>query len=111
MEYIFDHAAMVVENIEEAVDFYLKLLPGAKALYQDESWAFVEACGAKLAFVKQDQHPQHLAWRVSSHELEKLAAQYGKEIKVHRDNTRSFYLEGPGGQWVEMICMEGSRWL
>ena len=28
----------------------------------------------------------------------------GKEIKPHRDRTRSFYLEAPGGQAVEIIA-------
>jgi hypothetical protein len=66
----------------------------------------MEANGVKLAFVKRDQHPQHIAWRVTAAELERLAAHYGKEIATHRDSTRSFYLEAPGGQWVEIICWE-----
>src|SRR5579862_9537374 len=110
MSYEFDHVAQVVPDIAEAVDWYLRLLPGARALYQDESWAFVEANGTKLAFVKRDQHPQHLAWRVNAADLERLALRYVKEIKAHRDQTRSFYLEAPGGAWVEIICMEGSPW-
>jgi catechol 2,3-dioxygenase-like lactoylglutathione lyase family enzyme len=110
MGYEFDHVAQVVPDIAEAVAWYLQLLPGARALYQDESWAFVEANGTKLAFVKQDQHPQHLAWRVDDAELERLAEQHGKEIKTHRDQTRSFYLEAPGGAWVEIICTDRSMW-
>lgn len=110
MNYVFDHVAQQVPDIAEAVEWYLRLLPGARALYQDESWAFVEANGTKLAFVKRDQHPQHLAWRVDNVELERIARQYGQEIATHRDKTRSFYLEAPGGQWIEIICMENSPW-
>jgi catechol 2,3-dioxygenase-like lactoylglutathione lyase family enzyme len=106
MNYRFDHVAQQVPDIAEAVAWYQGLLPGAQVLYQDESWAFMEANGVKLAFVKRDQHPQHIAWRVDAVELERLAAEYGKEIAVHRDKTRSFYLEAPGGQWVEIICWE-----
>jgi catechol 2,3-dioxygenase-like lactoylglutathione lyase family enzyme len=106
MNYEFDHVAQQVPDIAVAVAWYQRLLPGARVLYQDESWAFMEANGAKLAFVKRDQHPQHLAWRVDDAELERLAVEYGKEIAVHRDKTRSFYLEAPGGQWVEIISWE-----
>ena len=51
-----------------------------------------------------DQHPGHLAWRVSEPELERLAAEHGAEISPHRDGTRSFYLDAPGGQAVEIIA-------
>ena len=66
MSYTFDHVAQVVPDIAAAVAFYTELLPDAKLLYQDESWAFVEAGGVKLAFVVKDQHPGHLAWRLAS---------------------------------------------
>jgi catechol 2,3-dioxygenase-like lactoylglutathione lyase family enzyme len=103
MEFQFDHAAQVVPDIAEAVAWYQATLPGVQVLHQDESWAFLDAGGVRLAFVKRDQHPNHLAWRVSAEDLERLAAQHGQEIKTHRDNTRSFYLEAPGGQWIEII--------
>jgi hypothetical protein len=79
-------------------------------LYQDDSWAFIEVGGVKLAFVVRDQHPGHIAWRVSNAELVRLAGLHGKEIKPHRDGTKSFYLDAPGGQSVEIISYEGSRW-
>ncbi len=102
MEYTFDHVAQIVPDIAEAVTWYQEHL-GATVLYQDATWAFVEAGGARLAFVVKDQHPNHLAWRVSGELLETLAAKYGKEIKTHRDQTRSFYLEAPGGTHIEII--------
>ena len=108
MAFEFDHVAQVVPDIGEAVAWYLETVPGSRVLYQDESWAFVDAAGAKLAFVRHDQHPNHLAWRVPAAELERLAARYDKEIKLHRDQTRSFYLEAPGGQWIEIICIDNS---
>lgn len=108
MEYTFDHVAQIVPNIAEAVAFYTDLIPGSKVLYQDATWAFVEAGGARLAFVVKDQHPNHLAWRVSAQELERQAALRGKEIATHRDGTRSFYLSGPGGQAIEIITFDGA---
>lgn len=110
MPFQFDHIAQQVPDIAEAVAWYQEHLPGIQVLYQDESWAFIEANGAKLAFVKRDQHPNHLAWRVPNAELEQLAVQFGKQISLHRDGTRSFYLEAPGGQWIEIISFEGSDW-
>jgi catechol 2,3-dioxygenase-like lactoylglutathione lyase family enzyme len=107
MELTFDHVAQIVPDIAEAVDFYTRLVPGATVLYQDSSWGFVEAGGVKLAFVLKDQHPNHLAWRVSESELLALAEKYGKEIHPHRDGTRSFYLEGPGGAHIEIITFDG----
>lgn len=102
--YAFDHAAQIVPDIAAAVAWYQELLPNTRVLHQDATWAFIEAGGAKLAFVVKDQHPNHLAWRVTSAELERLATLHAQEIKPHRDKTRSFYLEAPGGQAVEIIA-------
>jgi hypothetical protein len=110
MEFTFDHVAQVVPNIAEAVAWYRDTLPGVNILYQDDSWAFIEVGGIKLAFVVRDQHPGHIAWRVSDAELSRLSELHGKEIKPHRDGTMSFYLEAPGGQAIEIISYEGSRW-
>jgi hypothetical protein len=110
MTFHFDHAAQQVPDISEAVAWYQKHIPGTRVLFQDESWAFIDAGGARIAFVRRDQHPGHLAWRVDTETLERLAAEHGQEIKLHRDKTRSFYMESPGGQWVELIAVEGSPW-
>lgn len=108
MSYRFDHAAQIVPDIAEAVAWYLDAIPGSRVLYQDESWGFLDAAGVRLAFVRRHEHPDHLAWRVESEELERLAVKHRKEIVVHRDNTRSFYLEAPGEQWIEVISTKGS---
>jgi len=110
--YIFDHVAQVVPDIADAVRWYEEYLAGAgvQVLYQDATWALVEVGGVRLAFVVRDQHPGHLAWQVSSAELERLAVQHGKEIKPHRDGTRSFYLDSPGGNSIEIIAIAGSRY-
>ena len=106
----FDHIAQQVPDIGEAVSWYQNLIAETKVLYQDASWAFLEVNGVKLAFVKQDQHPNHLAWRVSEAELNELAVKHHQPIATHRDKTRSFYLEGPGGQWIEIICTDEATW-
>lgn len=100
----FDHVAQRVPDIAQAVAWYAAAVPGVTILHQDPSWAFIEANGTRLAFVLADQHPDHVAWRVDAAELGRLAAQHGREIADHRDGTRSFYLEAPGGHWIEIIA-------
>ena len=99
----FDHVAQVVPNIADAVRWYREHFSNAEVLYEDASWAFLSVGGTRLAFVLKDEHPGHIAWRVSEDELTRLAAQHGRPIKPHRDRTKSFYLEGPGGQQIEII--------
>ena len=57
----------------------------------------------ELAFVVAEQHPNHVAFKVCGEELERLGGANEVEIVEHRDGTRSFYLEAPGGHPVEVI--------
>ncbi len=100
----FDHVAQQVPDIGAAIAWWRETVPGVRVLHEDPTWGLIEAAGVKLAFVLADQHPGHLAWRVDGDELERLAAAGGHEIRPHRDGTRSFYVEGPGGQAVELIA-------
>ncbi|MCW3006398.1 MAG: hypothetical protein JWP17_1024 [Solirubrobacterales bacterium] len=100
----FDHAAQQVPDIGAAIAWWREMLPQTTVLYEDATWGLIDAGGVKLAFVTADQHPDHLAWRVGSDELEELAVEHGLEIEPHRDGTRSFYLQAPGGQHVEIIA-------
>ena len=100
----FDHAAQQVPDIGAAIAWWRDTVPGVEVLHQDPTWGLIEAGGVKLAFVLSDEHPGHLAWRVDEAELERLAAASGHAIAGHRDGTRSFYVEGPGGQAIEIIA-------
>ncbi len=100
----FDHVAHQVPDVAAALDWWRRAVPGATVLYADETWGLLQAGGAKLAFVSADQHPDHLAFKVSAAELERLAAEHGTPIALHRDASRSFYLEAPGGHRVEVIA-------
>lgn len=105
----FDHVAQQVPDIGEAVAWQLQAVPGSQVLHQDPSWALVESAGVKLAFVLPDEHPSHIAYRVDDDELERLAARHGATIAVHRDATRSFYLQGPGALQTEVISYPEDR--
>ncbi len=99
-----DHVAQQVPDIPAALEWWSQLVPGARVLYADDTWGLLEAGGAKLAFVTADQHPSHLAFKVSGEELERLASLHDVSVSEHRDGSRSFYLEGPGGNGVEVIA-------
>ena len=99
----FDHVALQVPDIDEAVAWYLDTIDGAEVRYRDATWALIEAGGTKLAFVVADQHPTHVAWRVGADRLDSLAKIHGAQIRTHRDDTQSFYLKDPGGHVIEFI--------
>ncbi len=97
-----DHVAVAVQDIAAAVQFYVERF-GAAVLYQDASWAFLRIGQGKLALVKPEQHPGHVALRVDLPSLEQAAKKAGKPIDSHRDGTRGIYLEDPGGNVIELI--------
>ena len=99
-----DHFAHQVPDIADALDWWRRLVPGATVLYADETWGLLDAGGAKLAFVMADEHPDHLAFKVSGEELERMAAAHEAQISEHRDGSRSFYVQAPGGSQVEIIA-------
>ncbi|MGH2840359.1 MAG: VOC family protein [Solirubrobacteraceae bacterium] len=100
----FDHVALQVPDIAEALAWWQEKVPAATVLYQDETWGLLEAGAVKLAFVMADEHPNHIAFKVSAEELDRRAAAGGAEIAEHRDGSRSFYTAGPGGHRVELVA-------
>jgi catechol 2,3-dioxygenase-like lactoylglutathione lyase family enzyme len=100
----FDHVALQVPDVAAALRWWQGTVPGAEVLYADETWGLLEAGGARIALVVAEQHPDHLAYKVSSEELERLAAEHGLELAPHRDGSRSFYLDAPGDHRLEIIA-------
>ena len=99
----FDHVAHQVPDIAEAIAWWHENVGNAEVLYQDETWGLVEVAGLRIAFVMAEEHPGHVAFRVSPERLEELAARHGREAVAHRDGSRSFYVDGPGQTGVEII--------
>lgn len=87
-----DHIAFQVGNPKEAARWYADTF-GAKILYSDETWSFIEFENIKMAFVMQDQHPVHIAF-------EDPDLQSGKK---HRDGSVSIYKKDPFGNFYEII--------
>jgi catechol 2,3-dioxygenase-like lactoylglutathione lyase family enzyme len=100
----FDHVALRVPDVAAALAWWSATVPGAEVLYADATWGLLAAGGARIAFVVAEQHPDHLAFKVSGAELERLAAEHGVPIAVHRDGSRSFYVDAPGEHQVEVVA-------
>ncbi len=100
----FDHTAIETENIAEAVAFYQSIFPDLEVLSQDLTWGLVSLAGTKLAFVTPGEHPRHIAFVVDSlEELSRKADVYGKKIKIHRDQSQSFYISDPSSNVIEFV--------
>lgn len=98
-----DHVAVQVKDIAGAVEFYVEKF-GASVLYADQTWAFLRIGQGKLALVKPEQHPAHVALRVDQATLEQAAKKAGKPVDTHRDGTKGIYVDDPAGNVVELIC-------
>lgn len=97
-----DHVAVVVQDVPAGVKYYQETF-GATVLYADQTWAFLKLGQGKLALVRAEQHPPHVAMRVDMATLEKAAANAGKKIDTHRDGTAGIYVDDPSGNVIELI--------
>ena len=100
---MIDHVAVNVSNIEDSVNWYLKNL-NAKIEYVDETWAMLNINGSKIALILKEEHPPHIAIKVSPDEL-KSAAKNSK-IKTHRDGSSYVYLKDLDSNHIEYICYD-----
>jgi catechol 2,3-dioxygenase-like lactoylglutathione lyase family enzyme len=92
------HVAIPVKNISRAVDWYSERFK-CEIEYQDKTWALLKFQNIKLALVKPDQHPPHIAFESDHIEF------YGKP-KLHRDGTRSTYIRDSEDNTVEYLSPE-----
>lgn len=91
------HLAITVSNIQQTVDWYTSRF-GCKVNYQDATWALLEFANIQLAFVVASQHPPHFAVLGDP-------GQYGQP-SLHRDGTRSVYIQDPDGNSVEILALK-----
>ncbi len=87
-----DHIAIQVDDPKKAADWYQNKF-GAKVLYVDDTWGFIEFENIKLAFVVKNQHPAHFAF-----EVDELTTG-----KLHRDGSRSVYERDPWNNIYELV--------
>ena len=91
-----DHIAIQVQNVAAAVSWYTGKF-ACNVVYQDETWALLQFNNTRLALVVPSQHPAHLGL------ISSAAEDYGP-LQVHRDGTRSTYIEDPSGNAVELLA-------
>lgn len=93
-----DHIAIPVtsDNLDGTVEFYLKNFK-CSTIYRDNTWAFLRFGNIKLAFVVPEQHPPHIAF------VSPRAEEFG-ELKLHRDGTRSIYIDDPSKNKIEIMA-------
>lgn len=93
-----DHVAIPVADLAASVDWYRQTFQ-CQVLYQDATWALLEFANVRLALVIPEQHPAHIGF--VSPEAEKFGA-----LKLHRDGTRSCYVDDPAGNSVEILAAD-----
>lgn len=87
MTYRLDHIAIEAHNIAESVKWHQARL-NAVVIHEDETWAMMRLSdGTKIALVTKNQHPPHIA-------IAPDVEPFG-DLKVHRDESYSFYEKDP----------------
>ena len=94
----FDHVALNVKDITRSVEWYVTAV-GAKVLYQDDTWAMLDAGGVKLALTLPNQHPRHIAFDVGP----LPTGDFLRKARSHRDGSLSQYAVDPDGNAIEWI--------
>ena len=90
-----DHIAIQVNDIKKSLNWYLKNFR-CKKIYSDNTWAFIEFNNIKLALVKKEEHPSHFAVVDDNITMK-------EDIKKHRDNSISKYIDDPDKNKIELI--------
>ncbi len=91
------HVALPVTDLQASVRWYRSTFR-VEVLYQDDTWALLGFANTRLALVRPEQHPAHIAVERAD------AARFGV-LRPHRDGTRSIYLDDPAGNAVEVLVL------
>src|SRR5258706_15574078 len=98
----FDHVAIPARNLAESIAWYTTKF-GATVLYEDDTWAFLQLGGTKIALLGTGKHPPHFAVSLTQEALADAAEAAGKSVDSHRDGTRGIYIYDPSGNAIELI--------
>jgi len=96
----FDHVAVNVKDIKKSTEWYCRNL-NAVTLYEDDTWAFLQVNGVKLALTLASQHPAHICFSIDRDEKIKYFGD--KVFKDHRDGSSSCYTKDPDGNFIEYL--------
>lgn len=89
------HVALVVSDIDEAVNWYQSRFD-LNISYSDKTWALLDFSNISLALVLPNQHPPHIAIARDN------ATSFGP-LTDHRDGTASTYIKDPWGNSIEIM--------
>jgi catechol 2,3-dioxygenase-like lactoylglutathione lyase family enzyme len=92
------HIAIVVPEIEKALDWYQSQFE-VKTCYVDDSWALIKFDNIELALVLPGKHPPHIA-------IERNDAELHGCLTPHRDGTASVYTNDPWGNVIELLKID-----
>ena len=90
-----DHVAIQVHDIKKSLKWFFKTFDCEK-LYSDETWALIGFENTKIALVKKEEHPPHIAIIDDS-------ISNDKNIVVHRDGSKSKYISDKDSNFFELI--------
>ncbi len=91
------HVALPVTDLPASVRWY-RYAFRVEVLYEDETWALLGFANTRLALVRPEQHPAHIA-------VERTDAERFGALRAHRDGSRSIYLDDPAGNAVEGVAV------
>ena len=90
-----NHLAVPVTSISDAVKWYCDSF-SCNITYEDDTWALLDFENISLALVLPEQHPSHFA--VEREDAEKFGS-----LTLHRDETKSVYIEDPWNNNLEIM--------
>ena len=102
----FDHVAVNVKDIRASTEWYVRNL-NAVTLYVDDTWAFLQVNGTKIALTLASQHPAHICFSIDEDEKTKYFGD--KVFKTHRDGTSSCYTRDPDGNFIEYLIWPNNK--
>lgn len=89
------HIAIPATDVAASVRWYREHTE-CEVEYQDPTWALLRFANIKLALVMPGQHPPHLG--LVREDAERFGA-----LTLHRDGSRSVYVQDPAGNAVEVL--------
>ena len=96
----FDHVAVNVKDIKASAEWYVAHL-NAAVLYIDDTWAFLQVNGVKIALTLESQHPSHICFSIKVEDRIKYFS--NKVFKPHRDGSSSCYVKDLDGNFIEYL--------
>ncbi|MEZ6073647.1 MAG: VOC family protein [Pirellulales bacterium] len=89
------HVAIQVDDVDKSVEWYQQMFQ-CDVTYRDGTWALLDFANVRLALVSHDEHPPHIG-------LVSSQAGVSGGLTLHRDGTKSRYVNDPSGNSVELL--------